>query len=159
MQSRSISELQKELKTISQKDLVDISVRFAKYKKENKELLTYLLFEASDEELFIQKVKEEVDNQFTEINTNNLYYVKKSFRKILRLLNRNIKFSVIKSTELELRIYFLKKIKESHIAYRKNKVLVNLYENQLKKIDIILSKLHEDLQIDFFNDVNDLRST
>ena len=50
MKTASIQELKQELQATSQTKLLDLCLRLAKFKKENKELLTYLLFEAHDEE-------------------------------------------------------------------------------------------------------------
>ena len=149
MKAASLNEVQKELTTLTPKRLLEICTRLAKYKKENKELLTYLLFEAHDEEKFIQSVIGMVDVQFLEMNKSNLYLAKKSLRKILRLINKFARYSGIKQTELELRIYYCSKIKSSGISVKKNKVLSNLYDNQVKKIESTLAKLHEDLQYDY----------
>jgi hypothetical protein len=40
-------------------------------------------------------------------------------------------------------------MKRSGIPYQKATVLVNLYEQQLKKINTALKQLHEDLQYDY----------
>ena len=46
MKAATLNELRKELQALSSKELVEICLRLAKYKKESKELLTYLIFEA-----------------------------------------------------------------------------------------------------------------
>ena len=157
MKASSLNELQKELNTLERKEILNICFRLIKYKKENKELLSYLLFEAHDEEKFIMNIKSEVDLQFSEMNRSNLYLAKKSLRKILRMINKFARYSGIKQTEAELRIYYCIKMKESKIPYQQQKVLNNLYENQIKKIDSVLSKLHEDLQFDFKSELDALR--
>ena len=156
MKAASLNELQKELGTLAPKRVLELCARLIKYKKENKELLTYLLFEAHDEKAFIKSIKEETDRQFTEINKSNLYFAKKSIRKILRMINKFIRYSGLKETEIELRIYYCTKLKESKIPIQKSKVLTNLYNNQLEKIKTALSKLHEDLQYDFIKDFKEL---
>ncbi len=57
MNPSTISQIQKELIALEHKQVVDICLRLAKYKKENKELLHYLLFEANDESTFISSVR------------------------------------------------------------------------------------------------------
>lgn len=158
MKASSLNELQKELATLPPKRVLEICSRLTKHKKENKELLTYLLFEAHDEESYIKNIKSEVDDQFSEMNSGNLYYVKKSLRKILRGINKFIKYSGIKETELALRIYFCGKIKESGIPVHRNKLIINLYEGQVKKIKAALEKLHEDIQFDYKSGVEEIEN-
>ena len=119
------------------------------FKKENKELLTYLLFESGQEEHFRSTIKNELEDSFQQINKSNIYLIKKSLRKILRFLDKVIRFSGKKETEIELRIYFLQMLKEHKIPTRRSRVLGNMYEGQLKKIKASMEKIHEDLQYDF----------
>jgi len=99
-----------------------LCLRLAKYKKENKELLGYLLFESQNESGYVQQLKEEIDAQFVELKGRNLYLVKKMLRKILRYTNRHIKYSNRDETELELRIYFCEKITQAKIPVRESPV-------------------------------------
>ncbi len=151
MKSASISDLKKELKTCSPTALLEACMRLAKYKKDNKELLNYLLFEAGDEQTYINALKIEIDELFAEMNESNGYLVKKGLRKILRTVAKHIHYSGIPQTEIELLIYFCEKIKTTSLIdyVNTNKVLYNLYSQQLKKINKALQKLHEDLQFDY----------
>ena len=83
MKAVTIKELRDNLTNCTPKELRDLTLRLARFKKENKELLTYLLYEASDESSFIAGVKKEIDLQFEEINKKSYYLIKKSVRKIL----------------------------------------------------------------------------
>ncbi len=151
MKSASIAEIKKELKSLSDIQLLEVCMRLAKYKKDNKELLNYLLFEAENEHTYITSIKAEMDEQFEEMNVSNAYLSKKSLRKILRTISKYIKYSGTPETDLELLIYFCKKIKSSPINkfLKTNTVLNNLYLQQLKKIEKALGSLHEDLQFDY----------
>jgi hypothetical protein len=154
MKAASLNEIKKELQTLDPETVQALCMRLAKYKKENKELLTYLLYEADNEQSYIAAIKEDLDELFTELpSRNNLYYVKKSLRKILRFANKQIKYSGIKQTELELRIYFCTKIREEKIPLREGTVLFNLYQQQLKKIYALVEKLPEDLQLDYQREI------
>lgn len=154
MKYASLSEVKKELQTKEAGELLTLCLRLAKHKKENKELLGYLLFESDNEQGFINQLKEEIDLQFEELKDRNLYLIKKILRKILRFVNRQIKYSGIPLTELEVRIYFCEKIKRAHIPLSHGTVLFNLYQQQLKKIDRVLHKLPEDIQGDFTSSLN-----
>jgi len=155
MKTASLSELKKELQTLSPAQLVELGTRLARYKKENKELLTYLLFEAHDEETFISGVKAEVEQQFMEMN-RNVYYAKKTIRKILRMVNKYIKYSGKPQTGVELLIHFCYQLKTSGVSLHKSTTLTNLYESQLKKISKLLSGMHEDLQYDYEKELRKL---
>lgn len=154
MKSASISELKKELNELPQKQLVELCLSLSKYKKDNKEFLDYLLFEAYDKANFALSIKKEIDEHFEELKTqSNLYYTKKSLRKILRLITKYCKYLNDKAIAAELHIYFCSKLKNSGIPYHKSQLIVNMYEQQLKKINTLISALHEDLQQDYLNDL------
>lgn len=155
-ETASVATIKKELNELSPKVLKELCLRMVKYKKENKELLSYLLFEAQDEENFIHNIKEEIDEAFTTINQANLYWAKKSIRKILRLTGKYIKYSGQKQTEVELLLHFCHKLKDSGIKFRQSTTLLNLYHAQLKKISKALASLHEDLQYDYASAVERL---
>lgn len=156
MKAASLAEIKKELVRLESHTLLELCMRLGKYKKENKELLTYLLFEADDEPEYVETVKGEIDDQFNALPNGNLYYVKKSLRKILRMTNKQIRYSGEKQSELELRIHFCTRLKNSGIRLDRSPVLLNLYQQQLKRINLALAKLPEDLQFDFQRAVESL---
>lgn len=149
MKPASIKELKQELSYRSQEDLLNICLRLSKFKKENKELLTYLLFDSSNESEYVQRVKEEVDLEFNDINTRNYYFIKKSVRKILRNLKKFIRYSGKKETEIELLIHFCSRLQAFSPPMEKNKPLHNIYQRELALIRRKIPSLHEDLQHDY----------
>jgi gas vesicle protein len=158
MKAASISEIKKELKDISPVALAELCLRLARHKKENKELLTYLLFEAHNNEDFIKNVKEEMDISFSEINISNLYFAKKSLRKILRTSNKFIRFAGNKSTEVEILLHYCTNFKGLKISWNKSTALTNLYNSQLKKIASAIEAMHEDLQHDYLKELHRLET-
>ena len=156
MKAASINEIKQELTAISPATLLSLCIRLAKYKKENKELLSYLLFEAHDETAFIENVKQQMEDQFGEINLTNVYFIKKSLRKILRLTGKHIRYTASKQAEVELLLHFCSLIKTSSIPIQRNAVLKNLYQFQLKKIAKVIATLHEDLQYDYIKQLKHL---
>jgi hypothetical protein len=149
MKSATIHEIKQELSTVKPGQLIELCLRLGRFKKENKELLTYLLFEEHDEQGYITGIKKEIDEQFSAINLSQLYFAKKSLRKIVRVINKYCRYSGEKQTEVELRIYFCQQLKESGIPIERNPMINNLYLSQLKKIITVLATLHEDLQYDY----------
>lgn len=150
MKAATVKELKQELNHRSQKELIEICLKLSKFKKENKELLTYLLYDADNEEGYIRDVKAEIDLQFNSINTRSYYFIKKSVRKIQRDVKKYIRYSKKKETEVELLIHFCKTFKEK-MKYNINRstVLKNIYDRQISSIQKSISKLHEDLQYDY----------
>jgi hypothetical protein len=157
MKAATVKDLRTELSTRSPKELMEYCLRMSKFKKENKELLTYLLFEASDEEAYIKSVKSEMDSQFEEVNKRNYYFIKKGVRKILRNVKKYIRYSQNKETEVELLLYFCTILKNFEPSIQKNRVLQNLYERQLGMIEKLIDKLHEDLQYDYQMELEELK--
>jgi hypothetical protein len=149
MKAASVQELKQELKQLPPGQLVELCLRLSRFKKENKELLTYLLFEAHQEADFVKGIKEEIDDNFSEINRSHLYFAKKSLRKIVRIINKYCRYSNVTETELELRLYFCTTLKKSGIPINQNPVIKNLYNTQIKKAEQLIESLHEDLQYEF----------
>jgi len=149
MKAVTVKELKTELTNSSQSELIELCLRLSKFKKENKELLTYLLFEASNEASYIEAVKLEIDEQFTLINTKTYYFIKKSVRKILRTVKKFIRYSKNKETEVELLLYFCQKLVHFKPSIQKNTVLKNICIREKASIQKKLLALHEDLQYDY----------
>ena len=156
MKAATIHELKSELANIPTEQLIDLCVRLAKFKKENKELLSYLLFEAFDEQAYIEHIKTQMQQQFEEINTSSVYFVKKSLRKILRLLNKYIRYTGNTETEVKLLLYFCNTLKNSGLPIQKNPVIKNMYQNQLKKTAKAIATMHEDLQYEYVKELEQL---
>lgn len=149
MKAATVHEIGKELKEISPARVRELCVRLAKFKKENKELLTYLLFEADDEETYVEQAKLDMEAEFADIPNPNIYYLKKSLRRILRTVNKQIRYSGQTTTEIELRIHFCLQMKTFGVPMDKSTVLQNIYQQQIKKIRSMVNKLEEDLQLDY----------
>ncbi|SRX75085.1 hypothetical protein [Aequorivita antarctica] len=156
MKAASLKEIKTELNQRSTQELLELCLRLSKFKKENKELLTYLLFESEDEEAFIQSIKTKVDADFETINIKTFFYIKKSIRKILRELKKFIRYSQNKETEVELLLYFCHKLKDFTPSIKRNTTLTNLYNRQIDYISKKVKTLHEDLQYDYELELEEL---
>lgn len=157
MKPASAKEIRDELKHLEREELLEIVQRLSRFKKENKELLTYLLFQTLDEEKFKADIKAEMDREFSEINRSSYYFMKKSMRKILRNVKKYSRYSGKKETETELLIYFLQKMNDFKPSVHRNKTLQNLFERQLTLVNKNMEKLHEDLQYDLGLELEKLR--
>jgi hypothetical protein len=149
MKTASVKELKCELNTLSHEQLSELMMRVIRFKKENKEFLTYLLFESGNESEYITGIKETLHLLFTEVNVKSLYITKKNLRKIVRLANRFIKYSSETVTLIEIYIYICEEIIDLEIDLKKSVALHNLYKSLVKKIEQNLLLLHEDLRYDY----------
>jgi predicted nucleotidyltransferase len=152
----TVKEIKEELNLLTPKEVRELCLRLSRFKKENKELLTYLLFEAADEESYIQSVKSELDEQFEEVNRKSYYLFRKSVAKNLRTTRKYIRYSQNKKTEVDLLIYFCIKLKKILPSHHKNAGLQNLYSRQVDTIIKKVSLLHEELQVDYEKELEDL---
>lgn len=149
MQSSSIAVIKKELQQIPNEALVEICLRLAKYKKENKELLHYLLFEQTGEQHYVNSIKTMLETEFEKVNVSNMFFAKKGIRRILRLANKYIHYSGLAETEIQILIHFCKQMRLLDIDFSKSTAMENLYNNLLKRINKAINTLHEDLQYDY----------
>ena len=149
MKAATVIQLRKELETLDEYYLRELCLRLARFKIENKELLTYLLFESEDEDFYVNGIKEQVDKLFEEINKKSYFYIKKSVRKILRLLKKYARYSNSKETEVELLIYYCYNLKTLKPSISNNLTLTKIFLKQIENIEKKIIKLHEDLQFDF----------
>src|SRR5882724_4318618 len=125
MRTATIHELKQELLSVPPARVQELCLRLAKFKKENKELLTYLLFEAQDEQGYIGSVRQEMDELFKEVNTSNVYFAKKTIRKILRIANKHIRYMGSAQAEMELLIHFCTQLRGTGLPLHKSTVLTN----------------------------------
>ena len=156
MNPATISDIKSALSLLTQKELIALCVKLASFRKENKELLTYLLFEADDQAMFIKNVKEEMDHIFAQA-ASNMYLAKKTYRKALKEVNDYIRFAGIKTTEVELLIYFCQCMNNTMNPIHQYDVTANMYRRQIVKIEKALKSLHEDLQCDYGQELERLK--
>lgn len=149
MKTAGVKQIKDELKQLNQQELIAIISRLSRFKKENKELLTYLLFEAHQEQDYINDLKTAIQHQFNTINTRSMYYTKKGVRAILKDTKKHIRFSGNKETEIDLLIHFCKLLKNFNPYYSQSKVLRDLCDRQIILIKVRISTLHLDLQHDY----------
>lgn len=157
MKPASVNEIKQKLKDTDKKELIEICQRLARFKKENKELLTYLLFGEDDLPGYIKNVKEEIDEGFSQINISNVYFAKKTIRKVLRIANKHIRYTNSKTAEAEILLHYLINFKGSKLNWQKSAALANLYKSQLKKIEAAIATMHEDLQYEYHRELERLK--
>lgn len=158
MKAVTVKEISQELLNLTPKELRDLCLRLARFKKENKELLTYLLFESSDEASYVESVKKEIDLQFECVNKKSYYFIKKGLRRILLNTGKYARYSHSRKTEVDLLIYYCSKLKKFTPPIQRNAALRNLYLRQIATIREKIGSLHEDLQYDYELEVEALNA-
>jgi hypothetical protein len=153
MKAVTLKEIKDELDTRTPKEIRELCLRLSKFKKENKELLTYLLFDSSDEAGYIEGIKQQIDEEFILVNRKSYYLLKKSIRRVLNRTKKFIRYSQNKQTEADLLVYFCLKLNPFLKRYPR---LMSLYASQLEIIRKKVSALHEDLRADYESDLNTL---
>ena len=156
MKAASVRDIRNDLKQRSHEELVDACLRMAKFKKDNKELLTYLLFHADDESGYVADVKDELNEQFDDLRGKSFYHIRKGIQKILRGLKKRIRYSKEKETEVVLLIHFCRKVLWFKILVEHNQALRNLYFRQIDLARKRAGMLHEDLQYDYGQELDEL---
>jgi hypothetical protein len=152
MKAASIAELKKALVRLEHGDLLEACLRLARFKKDNKELLTYLLFLSNDERDFANQLCREIDEQF--LMTPNAH--RKTVRKTIRWMNKCLRFSSDKDTEVQVRLHFCHAMKSSETTILGSKVMTNMYTGQLKKIRTVIEKFHHDVRHDIEREIREL---
>lgn len=156
METATIAELKSELKNYSENELMEICLRLAKFKKTNKELLHYLVMEASSEELFVEKAKEEIRSRFREMPHNSLFLSTKYIRKTLRIAKQYGTYSKVPQTGMDLLLCFCEELKAVHEYWKNYQALESLFRRQVEKIRKDIQSLHEDLQYDYEQELRKL---
>jgi hypothetical protein len=156
MKTASLKEIKTELENTPPEKLLDLCLRLTKFKKENKELLTYLLFEEGNEQAYVASIKTVLDELFETVNKTHLYFAKKTIRKIVRIANRYIKYSDTKTTEPDVLLHVCEKINELNLDFKKNTALHNIYLSLIKKIKKAVAIMHEDEQYDYLKALDEL---
>jgi hypothetical protein len=155
MKAATSNEIKQELKGLSSANLIELCLRLARFKKENKELLTYLLFESHDEPGYIKMLQADIDEKFATIDPSPVSKAKKEYRKILRLINRQIKYIGSKSASVELLLYFTMKLRDQEQTLHPR--LQTLFLQQITKAEKLLPLIDDDLQFDYRQKIEALR--
>jgi copper chaperone CopZ len=154
MKAASVKEIKSALENLPPNELLDICLRLVKFKKENKELATYILFDETDEAGYVNNVKASLEMLFDDVNKTNPYFAKKTLRKIVRIANRYIRYSKEATTEVDVLLFVAESIRNLKLDMKKSTALQNIYLALIKKINKSVEALHEDLQHDYLKQLN-----
>ena len=143
----SLQEQKKELQQLSKTELEAICLRFARFKKENKELLEFVLFHQGDPQAYADALKKDLEEVFKSLTGAN-YADAKKLRKITKALNKHSKYMQNPALEADLWIWFCYAYCDSMAAKSTAQVIRNFFVKAVLKVEKIQSKVHEDLAFD-----------
>ena len=149
MKAATVFDIKEGLQALPPAQVAELCLRLVKFKKENKELVSYLLFEAHNQSAYVEEIKSEMTVEFAGINTSQVYFAKKSLRRILRDTNKQVRYIGAKAAEVELLLAYCQNLKASGLASKKAPVIEKILQTQLAKIKKLIGALHEDLQYDY----------
>lgn len=145
MKAESISSLKKALLQLDNSQLIDACLRLARFKKDNKGLLTYMLFLARDEPGYIDYMCGYIDEQFALHPRAH----RKTVRKIIRWMDKCLRFSGNKETEVQVRLHFCQALMSSKTPYQTSRVINNMFTGQIKKARKAMEKFHKDVKMEY----------
>jgi len=145
----SLAAIKKELSYLDEKELSSLILDLSKFTRDNKAFLYFKLNERDQPGLFVDTVKEELDELFQTANTSSFYLTKKSAQTIRRKLNKALKFSKNKEDQVELLLCFCEQLKKYGYLKYQHPVLQSLFLKQTEKIQKSIAALHEDLKYDY----------
>jgi hypothetical protein len=149
MKAATVYDIKESLLQLPPGQIAELCLRLVKFKKENKELVSFLLFDAHQLENYLAEVKADMAIEFSSINMSQVYFAKKSLRRILRNTNKQIRYIATKPAEVELLLAYCELLKASGLATKKAPIIEKIYLGQLSKIKKLIGALHEDLQYDY----------
>lgn len=156
MKAKSLKKLREELVYAEKQDLVDLCLQLARFKVENKELLTYELFYKNNKDLYLSEIEAHVDKEFEGLNDASYFYLKKGVQKINRHVKKYIRIAKDPEIEVHLLLYFLKQFKAYKPDLLKQKILNNMYHREYKLVVKRIEKLHPDLQYDYEKELEEV---
>lgn len=152
----NLSDIKKALKETDNERLIEMLLKLAKAKKENKTFLDYWLFEEQDKSNYIKYVKATVAEEFKGVNPNP-FFAKKTLRRIIKIVKNSAKLLHQPEHEIDLWLFYCEQFNK--IKFEKKTlppVILNLYKNPITRIQKLLETVHEDLQFDFRKELEKL---
>lgn len=156
MKANSLKEIKTELTEKNKAELIQLCIKLVKLRKENKEMLSFLLFGAENVQSYIDDLKILLQNEFTLLNFPARQKLK-HIRKTLRTLKKHIRYIEHLESEIHLRLWFCQTLIDncSHAeirgAYQK------LIQSEIRQIENKIPKLHEDLIFDSRQELEEIK--
>lgn len=149
MSPATIDDIKKELQKLPPRKVLELTLKLARFKKENKELLSFLLFEADDQQGYVQSLQLEIEEMFKDIHKAPSAVVKKQLRRITKLITRQSKYIGSRTAAVELHVHFCKILYAHPENLLKINSAITIFQQQLNKASKLIPLLEDDLQYDY----------
>lgn len=153
----SLKTIRDELSLLTNKELISIVSALIKFRKDNKELVTYMLFDSKDETVYVKTVIEETNTAMESVNRFNAKQQIKHIRKVLRNVKKAIKISGNHETAITLLLHFCSIMKEKNLPIYRFKGINLIWERCISQIETEMLKIHEDLRYDYGEELKRLK--
>ena len=154
----TVDEIKKELQALPPKKVIELALKLVRFKKENKELISYLLFDAGDQAGYIETLRFQIDEMMSQIERGPSATVKTQLRAITRMIGRQIRYMANKEAAAELYLHFCETLLSHPSKLSEVPSAKTIYHQQLKKLNKIVPALNDDLQYDIQQRVTSLES-
>jgi len=149
MKPATLVQIRKELETISPQRLMALTLRLIKLKSENKEFVSYLLFDEDQLSEYLADLKFEISEVLDGASFTQPLIAKKALRKCQKYITKHAKYMGSKDAEAELYMFLLRKIHEKGINRYTHRAIQLIYLRIIEKTKKLLPTIHNDLRGDF----------
>jgi hypothetical protein len=152
-----LPEIKKALKTLQREELVDLISTICKANKFAKEVVTFKLFhEQESSDSYVEKVNNIILDTFNNNYWGTYRYAAKSLRKVSKVTTEHLRVVKQPEQQLAIHLFLCKQLKAYDINEASPGFLGTFYERKKNKALQLFDKLHEDLKMDFEEEVSAL---
>lgn len=148
MDAASLADIRKELAHQSPAELMELVVRLARFRLDNKALIGYWLFDRTNQAQFLAQVHLALDEALASMNFSSAYFVKKSLRKWQRQVNLYGRICGEPWMLADLQGYYVWTCLRAQKKVMYPDYFVELIRAAQRKFNTLLLKLEPDMQHD-----------
>lgn len=145
----SLKVIKQELSLLSHQELIQIMLKLVRHRKENKELVSFILFDSKDETSFTQQMKLDMDELMEPVTRFNYATSLKYIRRVLRNTKKVARYSAHNEMEVELLMHFCSILKSKNLPIKDVKALSKMWDRCIQSMLKGISTLHDDLKYDY----------
>lgn len=152
----SLKTIKQELSLLPNQEVIQILLKLVRHRKENKELVSFILFDSKDEASYIRQMKLDMDESMKPVTLSNYATSLKYIRRVLRNTKKIARYSTHNEMEVELLMHFCSILKSKNLPVKEVKGLSKMWDRCIQCILKAISTLHEDLKYDYQTELDTL---